>query len=391
MKIVHLLPALTKGGGERIAVDLANHAAKSGDQVTVVAAYEVDPGLLRNSLHESVEVRYISRDRHGRVRHYLNGLIWLSRNRAWLAEQDILHCHLTYASVIGTLVRLLRTPRHAGRPAVIETYHGVGMAFPAAIRWLHSRLATQRDALVLMAVDDYWQRFAERRPKLLCQVIANGVAVPEGSVGEQERLAYRRQIGIPDDCERIVGTVGQLRPDRQPWLHLPIFADIARALGPSCHFVIAGDGPEFGRLKELVRKSGLEERIHLPGLVQSARLPVSIMDLYVTLNVGQITGIAALEAAFERKPIVAIQLLKDYKPAASDWIWSSSDPAEVAAHAIALLKSPERLAALAARQQDHVRANHVVDVMADAYRALYRRAIERGQPDPPAGNPDAHQ
>jgi glycosyltransferase involved in cell wall biosynthesis len=391
MKIVHLLPALTKGGGEKVAVDLANAAAAAGHQVTVIAGYPVDPTLLRDSVSESVDVRFVSPAGSGRLKIYLDGLFWLKRNARWLAEQDVLHCHLTYGAAMGALARLLRRLRGGERPAIVETYHGVGMFVPTASRWFHSRLATQRDALVLMARDDYWCRFVEARPQLLSEVIPNGVAVPDGAVGDDARGAYRFEAGIPDGAEPVIGTVGQLRADRQPWLYLPIFAELARVLGPKCHFVMAGDGPERGKLEEMVKQYGLDGRVHLPGLAPTARLPIAIMDLYLTLNVGPITGIAALEAAFDRTPIVAIQLIEGRKASPDDWIWSSSDLAEVAAHAAELLGSPDRLKALAENQHAYVTAHHGVDIMAKAYMDLYRRAIARNAQAHSSGNADADQ
>jgi hypothetical protein len=146
MKIVHLLPALTKGGGERMAVDLANAAAAAGHQVTVIAGYPVDPALLRDSLGESVDVRYVSRTRSGRLRNYLDGVLWLQRNASWLADQDVLHCLLTYGAVMGALARLFRRLRRRERPAIVETYHGVGCFVPAASRWFHLPSGHSRDA-----------------------------------------------------------------------------------------------------------------------------------------------------------------------------------------------------------------------------------------------------
>ena len=42
MNIVHVVPALTKGGAERVAVELANHAVGSGHKVTLIAGWSVD-------------------------------------------------------------------------------------------------------------------------------------------------------------------------------------------------------------------------------------------------------------------------------------------------------------------------------------------------------------
>ena len=48
------------------------------------------------------------------------------------------------------------------------------------------------------------------------------------------------------------------------------------------------------------------------------------MNLYVTLNIGKLTGLAAMEAAYSGLPVLGIQL-SDYSTQANDWIWSSKD------------------------------------------------------------------
>ena len=45
-----MLPALTKGGGEKVAVELANHAARAGHNITIIVGWSVNPRLLRDTL-----------------------------------------------------------------------------------------------------------------------------------------------------------------------------------------------------------------------------------------------------------------------------------------------------------------------------------------------------
>jgi glycosyltransferase involved in cell wall biosynthesis len=230
-----------------------------------------------------------------------------------------------------------------------------------------------------MAEDPHWSRFAKAQRHIAVRTIPNGIAAPSGIPTEEERLAYRRTAGVPGACPLVVGTVGRLDPARQPWLYPKIFGPIARRF-PDVHFVMGGAGPELERVQQAIAEEGLEGRVHLPGLVQNPRLAFSIMDLYVTLNVGPITGVAAIEAAFAGLPIVAIQLLEGYRARDGDWIWSSADTAEIAERAIALIGEPERLRALAERQRAYAEAHHSIEVMADAYDSLYEaaRANARG-------------
>lgn len=382
MKIVHVLPALTKGGGERVVVELANHATQAGHQVTVISACPVDSALLRDELHHDVRIRYVSDLVDSRVGRYFRVLPWLWQHRLWLADQDIIHCHLTYGAIFGTIVKVLRSGK---RPSIVETYHAVGMPMSWLKRWFHARLATHRDAFVLMAQDGYWRKFLAGHSDLLSKIIPNGISISGPTCDEMaHRMRYRKELGIPENCRFVIGTVGRLAPERQPGLYLPIFAEIARVLGPDVHFVIAGGGPELDRMRALVTEHGLAGRVHLPGLVLDPRPTMLAIDLYITLNVGATPGVAAMEAAMLGVPVLAVQLLAGYQPCPNEWIWSSANLLDVASQSIQILRSPSEKLALIERQRSYVRAHHTTEVMASAYSQLYQAIKDRNETRPNA-------
>lgn len=378
MKIVHVLPALTKGGGERIAVELANHAARTGHQVTMIVAYRVDPSLLRDDLHADIEVRYVSETVDSKTVRYIYLFSWIWLHRSWLAEQHILHCHLTYGVIFGILVRGWRSVTGAKGPLVVQTNHSVGGPMPPLRRWLLARMAAHCDVLALIAEDEYWRSFASRHPEMTTQVIFNGISNPSCEpISSAERIAYRRKIGIPDECNLVVGAVGRLEADRKPWMYLPIFAEISREFGSEVHFVLAGGGAELDRMRSLVVEQGLEGQIHFPGQVIEPHLPLSVMNLYVSMNVGAATGLAGMEAALSGLPVLAIQWVSGYQAAPNDWIWSSTDPSEVAKRACELLHSPLDRQTLAQQQKAYVESHHTTEAMACSYYALYQVGMAR--------------
>jgi glycosyltransferase involved in cell wall biosynthesis len=375
MKLVHVIPALTKGGGEKVVVHLANHAVSVGYQVTIIAAYPVDPLLLQDELSEQIEIRFVSKNFSSKLRKYFHLVLWVCNNGSWLASQDVIHCHLTYSSFLGTLVKLWQRIFKNRRPFVVETYHAVGMSIPRWLRWFHARLISSKDGVVFMAKDPYWSRFLSEHPSLKSKTIPNGISFFESEkVGLNAREAYRKTLGIPDECKFVLGTVGMLRPDREPWRYLPIFSEVAKVFGSEVHFVIAGGGTEkeFNHMRSLVQEYDLEGKVHMPGLVTDSKLPCSIMDLYITLNIGAITGIAALEAAISGLPVLAYQMLQEYQRKSEDWIWSSINPIEIAERAIQLIKSPKELDELAKYQSAYVKENHTSEVMANSYYDFYQ-------------------
>jgi glycosyltransferase involved in cell wall biosynthesis len=367
VKIVHILPPLTKGGAEKVAVDLANHAAREGHEVAIVAAYPVAPQLLLQTVDPRVQVHFVAQ-RQSRLLKYFALGPWLARNRRWLLSCDVVHCHLTFGAVAGSLLKLMRKRRR--RPIIVETYHAVGMPIAAWKRGLAAMLAGGRDGFALMAEDDYWRRFRERHPRLMVRFIPNGISPPDKLPPAKELARYKASLGIPEGAP-VVGTVGRLVEGRMPLRMVDVFAQIDRLDGSNVHFYIGGEGDLLDETRAYAEALGISERVHLPGLVEQPLLAFGIIDLYVSINVGPITGIAALEAAACRKPVIAMQAREDYVAGADDWIWSSSDPAEVAVEAIRLLADGEARKRLGIAQAERVRRNHSSETMAGAYDALY--------------------
>lgn len=373
MKIVHIVPALTKGGAERVVVELANYFAGQGHSVTILAAAAAPPNLLAGTLRPDVSLRYIQPQGSGWQRSYASFLPWIVRNRAWLLDQDVIHCHLTAGAIFGSLVQWFRSLWRRPLPVVVETYHAVGMSISGVRRAAHSRLIRGRDAIALMAEDPYWRRFLAAHSERVIRIIPNGIAPPP-----PPRLSgeYRKLAGIPDGAF-VVGSVGRLVRERRPDLLLDAFARLIFKSREDLHLLLAGDGPERAWLAERANDLGISNRVHLPGLAIDPAEPLALIDLYWTVNVGPVTGIAALEAAFAGLPVIAVQLDPQHRATRRDWIWSSIDPEKVAAHTAALIADRAALAGLGNDQQAHARANHSIEAMAAAYDRLYRDALAR--------------
>jgi len=356
-------------------VDLANQQVLQGHQVSAVIGFKADDRLLRNELDTRIAVEYIEQG-EGRLRRYLASLWWLFRRFKHLAEQDIIHAHLTFPAVIATAVyrwRKLRTGKQ--RPRIIETYHAVGMPIPTWHRRVHAWMASQRDGLILMASDHFWEGFVARHPRLPTRIIPNGLAPPPlRTRTEAAVLAYRETAGLPADGRLVFGSVGRLAPARRPELYVPIFARVSEAFSGNVHFLMAGDGSLRQAIAAQAASVGIADQLRLPGLAPDPSLPRALMDLYITINVGPVTGLNGLEAAFAGVPVIAIQLLEDHVPSEDDWIWSSANAEAVAAEAIRLLGDAQARADLGKRQRAYVETHHTIAAMAEAYEEFYRAA-----------------
>jgi len=377
LRIVHMVPALIKGGAERVAVDLANASARAGHQVTMVAGWKVDELVLRNRLDPEVRVIYVTEASTSRIQRYRAGLGWLLANRAWLLRQDVLHLHLTHASVLGTILYTMRNLGRTTNLVIVETYHGVGMAIPNRLRAFHAWNCRRRDALAVMALDPYWSNFIARNPALNAELIPNGVEAPVGAAPEADVRAFLDRIGVPRSATRIIGTVGQFRAERQPQTLARILIDVLRQTPDDVHALMCGSGQELDAVRQLVIEAGFSERFTLPGMLNEPRLAMSAMSIYLTLNVGPLTGIAALEAALCGSALVGLQMHPCRSVAESDWIWSSETPAIVSKHILELLEDGQKTSEIADKQRSFVIDHHSMDNVHGRYLRFYDRAIRR--------------
>jgi glycosyltransferase involved in cell wall biosynthesis len=381
MRITHVISELVPGGGERVAIELANASKEFGDDVSIVVRRSVPNSPMYAHLHSDIPVHAVCSGSPTRIGWLPETLAFVWRNPViWTA--DVVHVHLTYGALVGLLIRYLSKLRGRG-PVVLETYHSVGMTMPRWRRAARAWIASRFHAIALMAMDPYWEKFARQHTHLPVELIPNGVHVPiTAAVTLEERAAFRESLGIPASCKQIVGTIGMLRPERHPERIIEVFAELATRTSPHVHFIMFGDGVERERVRSRIEALGLGERIHLPGVAVDSRLPIAIMDTYLTLNVGAITGMAALEAIFLGAPVVGLQLNADYETSSEDWIWSHTEPANVAEFLHAMLTNPGIGHDWKDRQQRHAKLNFTTSAMMEKYRALYRRAIEHFDPQP---------
>lgn len=374
MKILHLLPALTKGGGERVAVDLANEAVRRGHTVSMVAGFPVDPAALADQLSASVDLRFVNENVPGRLAKFRNVGPWVKREWEWLSGHDVVHAHMTYGGYVAGAIRSRRRRLRLAAPAVVETCHSVGMPMSPLMRRFYAHSSANRDGFAVMARDDFWEGFRARHADMPSDLILNGVSPPR-VVGDDEARAWRRSVGISDDVRIAAGTVGVLRPERRPLDFVTLFARLADRLGPDAHFLLGGGGVMMDQVRDAVAAAGMAGRIHLPGMIREPAVALAGMEIYLTLNVGAVTGIAALEAAMAGLPLLALQAQADHVPGDADWIWSSADLDALADRAASLAGNDGARAELAHRQQVYARAHHGVEAMARAYESLYEAAI----------------
>lgn len=364
MRILQVLPSLSKGGAERVAVELSNSLVQCGNEVTLLLAYPVDFELNQKDLSSGVNVQFVSVVRGNRISQYLKIPFWILRHWRTIKTYDVIHCHLSYGLVFGSNIWTFRCLTNRSNIRLIATCHMVGVGVSRFSRYLNRRLSYLFDEFALMAQDDYWRSFISSKRRRNIHIVPNGVSSrPRGGRGK-----------LNDGQKLRIGTISRLNVERKPWLFLELFSAIGE-FSPGGHFryIIGGDGPERANLELLSEKLQIQGELTFAGLVHNPAEFLTGLDIYITLNVEDITGIAGLEAVFSGVPVIGIQLSPAYRGGASDWIWSHPDPRAVAKAVVQLSKSLAERQTLAAMQYLVATKKFSIERMRDNYLDLYNK------------------
>lgn len=133
-------------------------------------------------------------------------------------------------------------------------------------------------------------------------VVHNGVDV-EHFRAMPRALSLRQRLGL-GDAVRVIASVGRL----VGWKGLRVILELLPQLAEDVHFLVVGEGPEEGRLRERAAELGVGGRVHFCGRIAHDELPqvLSQADILVQPSLGEESfGITLVEAMACALPVLA--------------------------------------------------------------------------------------
>ena len=238
------------------------------------------------------------------------------RPEAVHAWQDATSVSLGYAAVLAGVPRIVLSSRNL-RPtnfAYYRPYMHYGYRVLAAVR----RLVLVNNSAAGAA--DYAQWIGIPRERF--KIKRNGID-PDlfQRASAAQTAAFRRGLGIPEAAP-LVGAVFRLYPEKRPLLWVEMAAQVARR-HPQAHFAIFGTGPMTGEARDLSKRLGIGERLHLPGTTREPQLAMSAMDVCVLASGFEGTPNVVLEAQLLGVPVVATDAggtRESFDPGRTGWL-----------------------------------------------------------------------
>lgn len=217
---------------------------------------------------------------------------------------DLVHCH---SPVGGVLARL--AARSVGNKRVIYTAHGFHFYKGAPLlKWLliypiERWLSKYTDILITINREDYKraQSFKAGRVEYV-----PGIGIDTEGLNNYtiDRRAIRAEMGIADD-DIVIISVGELSKRKN---HEVIIKALAALWACDFKYILCGTGALEERLKSLVAKYGLDNKVVFAGFRNDIPKLLSIADIFALPSYMEGLSVALMEAMACGLPVVCSRI-----------------------------------------------------------------------------------
>jgi glycosyltransferase involved in cell wall biosynthesis len=368
LRILHVVRAPV-GGIIRHILDVANGQIERGHHVGIVAD-SLTGGARADAALAEIEPRLklgVHRVAIRREPRFADFMVWA--HIAGLIRKlkpDVVHGHGAKA---GAYVRLRRRSSKVIR---VYTPHGGSLHYPLDT-W-KGRFYSQLERTLMNSTDlflfesafarDTYQRTVGK-PAGLVRCVFNGVTAEE----------FEPVPGADDATD--VAYVGEFRRIKGADLLIDAVAKL-RAEGKPVTLTLGGDGEEFERLKEQVKRLSLGEAVRFVGHVK-ARYGFSKGRLLVVPSRGDSMPYVVIEAAAAGVPMIAADVggIPEIFDTHTDALFAPSNAGAMADAIKAALDDPAATAARAARLRERISEHFSQSAMVEGVLAGYRDAFAK--------------
>lgn len=177
----------------------------------------------------------------------------------------------------------------------------------AALAAYLSNYRAQADYVTMpteMAIEDLAGK-KKREFKIPIEALSNGVDLTEFQPGEADKKIYTKYKLSKE--RPIVLYVGRVDPAKSIDRVIEAFEQVLKKI-PEAQLVIVGDGVDMGRLKDIVKRQEIEDKVRFLGRVMMPELAEVYRagSVFVTASETETQGIVLIEAAASGLPIVAV-------------------------------------------------------------------------------------
>jgi glycosyltransferase involved in cell wall biosynthesis len=366
MKVVHIVPMLSPGGAERVAVHIVRGLNRQRYEPIVISFTERLGCDLDSLLEEAgVEVRYLGKHPGFDYRVYprLHPAIKYYR-------PDIVHTHLhVLRYALPSLLLLKRT-------SLLHTVHNLAeREIEPRARWIQ-RYALNHGVVPVAVAQEVALSLERLYGVRRCRVISNGIPTDCYACPRTPRSDWRTTQGFADEDVLFV-CVARFAPQKNHALLVKAFAQ-GPAADPKAHLVLVGEGILREGLEEQAKNLGLDDRVHFLGLRTDIPDVLGAMDVFVLSSDWEGNPLSVIEAMASGLPIVSTDaggVPKLFESGKEGFIVPRGDVQVLANSMAYLLRDQEARQSFGRAAARRAKENFDVSTMVQAYEELYDNLV----------------
>lgn len=367
MKILWLIKGLGLGGAENTLVTMLPIMTSRGHEIEVAYFLPGKNAMVNHFDQAGIPVHCLEQKHGWDLRAFFRLRRLLKR-----IEPDILHCHLPYAGLAASVVRIFT---HV--PLVIYTEHGQIDLYGRRATTVHRWSLKKMDGII--GISDAVTKSVDVHVKLdsgtPMRTIPNGVNVTESSADENECM--RGQLGISNG-DRVVVSVANLRAEKRHEDLLHAAKAVLRTL-PNTKFVLVGDGPRRPCLEQLVSQLGIANNVIFTGQTKLATKITACADVFAITSEYEGLGVAILEAMCLNVPVVATRvggIPEIIDDEVNGLLVEPHSPESIAKKIVRLLTDPALSRRLSSIAKQNVGKNFSAERMTEETAQFYETLIQ---------------
>ncbi len=298
-KILYVITKGNFGGAQRYVFDLATSVPK--EKFDVVVAFG-ESGTLAQKLKKegirTIEMTSLKRD----VSPLLDLKVLFELIKIFKEEKpDIIHLNSTKIGGLGVVAG-----RVAGIKNIIFTAH--------AWAWNENRNPLSKTIIMFLqwftvfcshktiAVSTNLSTQMLRLPLVSqkIKVIHNGI----NTFDLKDGFEARQKIGSTIQHSVWIGTVSELHKNKGLDYLIEAFSQISEEY-KDCGLVIVSDGEERENITNLIAQKKLQDRVHLVGFVENAKIYMKAFDIFTLTSRTEALPYTLLEAGIAQLPVIA--------------------------------------------------------------------------------------
>jgi glycosyltransferase involved in cell wall biosynthesis len=367
VKVLHIVPMLSPGGAERVAVHIVTRLNRQRYEPVVVSLWgRLECDLDRLLAEAGVEVRYLDK------RPGFDYRMFYRLHRALRdCSPDIVHTHL---HVLRYALPSLLLLKHA---SLLHTVHNLAeREIEAGVRWIQ-RCAFNHGVVPVAVAEEVALSLKRLYGVQQCRVISNGIPTDHYAGPQTSRQEWRRRESFGENDVLFV-CVARFAAQKNHALLLKAFAE-GPASDPAAHLVLVGEGVLQKQLEEQTHKLGLARQVHFLGVRTDIPDVLGAMDVFALSSDYEGNPLSVMEAMAAGLSVVATaaggvpNLLENGK---EGFVVKPGSVQDLSNAMSLLLGNGELRQSLGRAAARRARENFDVSAMVQAYEEMYEDLVD---------------